>query len=608
MTIEHRTLSPQQSRGKVTLDDVAYINNLERAWEWLRTDMQDGYIKDPIFNVDYICSLEKNLDDLSVRLKQHRYRPRRSTIVEVVKPSYTTRPISVPALEDRLVAWAILAQVGPVLDRKIPDTSMAFRIREPPDKHKFFKSWYREWPNFIRFVRDSVGGEFPYLLRTDIAGYFENIDLARLKEMILLTGEVDDDVIELLFQQLELWVWHFFYSSAGRRGLLQGDDSSPLYANFFLWEIDNWLMDRPDLVYYRFMDDIVILARHEAGAKGALTQLCKALRNKTLTINAAKTFILTENGIEAHFHFTLWDLLENLLDRLKRDGPSQAAKNHARQIYGLILDGPGVGSSHFRRFLTALKRMRDPFLWQDCLGYLVTHPAQTDKIMEYALALPAPMEVYEDLILFLQDPRRNVYPSQEQIIIETLLELDLSGASAMRPFLRFCKHKVHDSKTDYYSACLYALFIYKYGQMPDLRTLSKLFHSGHLTHPLLQKHLALCSTRLSRDRITEARNALIAHVDPDLTRLGLFLHEVTALDSTRPLRKMVRPSTRVFGRVKMVDLDIRHLIVLNLIKLNQHEQNNNELLDQIRSVRRTISYRRTRWLLNETIRDIERHL
>ena len=608
MTIQLRTLFSRQSRVQVTLHDVADIDNLRRAWNWLRTDMEDAYIKDPTFNVDYRYSLEKNLDDLSVRLKEHRYRPQRTTIVEVVKPSYTTRPISFPTLEDRLVAWAILAQAGPVLDRKIPDVSMAFRIREPPTKKKFFKSWYREWPNFIRYVRDALGDEFPCLLRTDIAGYFENIDLARLKEMILFTGEIHEDVIELLFQQLELWVWHFFYSSAGQRGLLQGDDFSSLYANFFLSEIDDWLSDQSDLVYYRFMDDIVILAHHEAGAKGALALLCKALRNKTLTINTAKTFILTGTQIEDHFHFTLWDRLESLLDRLKKEEPSQAVKRHARRIYRLILEGPGVGSSHFRRFLTALKRMRDPFLWHDCLGYLVTHTAQTDKIMEYALALPDPMLVYQDLVSFLQDRARNVYPSQEQMIIETLLQLDLSGASAMRPFLRFCRDRVHDSKTHYYSASLYALFIYKYGQMRDLRALNKLFHSGHVTHPLLLKHLALCSTRLSRDRIMKARDTLIAHVDPELTRLGLFIQEVTALDSTRSLRKMVRPSTRVFGRAKLVDLDIRHLILLNLLKLNQHEKNNRELLDQVRTLRKTISYRRTRRLLNETIMDIERHL
>jgi hypothetical protein len=608
MTIDPRTLSSQPSPGEVTLDDIADIDNLKKAWNWLRTDMEDDYIKDPTFYLDYRYSLEKNLRDLSARIREHRYRPRRTTIVEVTKPSFTTRPMSFPVLEDRLVAWAILAKIGPILDSKIPDISMAFRVKQPPTRRNFFKSWYREWPSFIRHVREATGDAFPCVLVTDMAGFFENIDLFRLKEMILNVHGISDDVVELLFQQLELWVWHFLYSSARGRGLLQGSDVSSLYANFFLWQIDDYFSRQSNLAYYRFMDDIDMLAPSEAAAKKALQRLCIALRNKTLTINTAKTHILRGPAIEEYFRFNLWDRLDSLLDNIRKSGRTPRIQNHAKRAYKIILEQVGVGSSHFRRFLTALKRMRDPMLWQDCLDYLVTHPAQTDKMMEYALSLENAMMVFRDLTAFLRDSQRNLYPSQEQEILETLLRLDLVGMQVIRPFLGFCINKVHDRGTDNYSASLYTLFIYKYGRPEELRKLNRLFHSGYITHPILRKHLALSCTRLSRDKVTEVQNTLLADADPDLTRLGIFMREVTAMNSTKELRRMVRPTLLGFGKTKLLDLDIRQIIAINLLKLNRHSQNNTELRAQLGTLRSKISYRRTKYLISEIIQDIERHL
>ena len=199
--------------GGLHLRDVADLNNLRNAVRFVKQDKVDEHIHCPLRDLPYMWKIDEKLLDLRVRLLDGTYQPQKCTIIELVKSSFTTRPISHISIEDWIVAQAILNKVAPILDDKIPNNSFAFRLnpnRDKSTKQKFFKAWYRDWPKFIGMIRNQIGATLPCLLVTDIAGYFENIDLDRLKQMIIEAG-VSQEVADLLGIQLESWTWRRLY-------------------------------------------------------------------------------------------------------------------------------------------------------------------------------------------------------------------------------------------------------------------------------------------------------------------------------------------------------------------------------------------------------------
>jgi len=276
----------------VQLKHIADIKNLKKAVRFVKQDKEDENIHCPLHDLPYLWKVDKKLSDLKSRLLDGTYQPQKCTILEVAKSSFTTRPTSHISIEDWIVAQAILNKVALILDKKIPENSFAFRLnpkRDKSSKHKFFKAWYRDWPKFIKNIRAQIGNDLPCLLITDIGGYFENIDLDRLNQMII-DARVSQQIADLLVIQLESWTWRHLYVVHRHRGLLQGNDISSFYANFYLWDVDKYYENRA-IICHRFMDDFNIHTKDRNEAKKILTGLNQLFRNKGLTINTAKTLI-----------------------------------------------------------------------------------------------------------------------------------------------------------------------------------------------------------------------------------------------------------------------------------------------------------------------------
>lgn len=585
------------------LKDIAEMRNLRNAIRFVKQDKAEEQIHCPLYDLPYLWKIEKKLLDLSFRLLDGTYQPQKCTILEVVKSSFTTRPISHIGIEDWIVAQAILNKVAPILDEKIPLNSFAYRLnpkRDNASKHKFFKAWYRDWPKFIKSIRDSVGDELPCLLTTDIVGYFENIDLDRLKQMTIEAG-VSQQVADLLAMQLESWTWRHQYVIHRQRGLLQGNSASYFYANFYLHNIDKYYEDH-GIVYHRFNDDMNINAKSKSEAKIKLTELNQFLRNKGLTINTAKTYILEGNEIENHFLFSLMDEIELLLKDTEKNGDSSQLKRTRKDIYKKILKKDRLNSYLFKRLITAYIRTRDGTLFRNSMKYLELYPDLTDKLCQYYRSLKNGGKVAESLLEFLADESRNLFPSQEQQIIECLLDIDILSQNIWKRIAELSIAKVHDRGTNYYSKALYSLLLYKYGGRQELQKVTGIYLHGGETEPVLKKYLALGATRLAGDQeLNDVIERLKREANAELTELGVFLDEVRKLDPVNSLLKHVNLRAFYFGKDKVLTLDTRSIILLNILKYNKEGINTQLLENHINRYKTKIASKRILQLLDEII-------
>ena len=135
-----------------------------------------------------------------------------------------------------------------------------------------------------------AGGAYAFVCRTDIRGYYANIDQSQLLD--LLSRPVRCPVmLDLLARFLDYCVESGGLFHTPRKGIPRGCPLSPLLAGFHLHEIDSDLGRRRGVRYVRFMDDLLILARSRWQLKGAVATMNRWFTAAGLEQHPDKTFI-----------------------------------------------------------------------------------------------------------------------------------------------------------------------------------------------------------------------------------------------------------------------------------------------------------------------------
>ncbi|MBX9565149.1 hypothetical protein FKF78_00550 [Aeromonas hydrophila] len=143
-----------------------------------------------------------------------------------------------------------------------------------------------------------AGGSHPYVLRTDIRGYYQHIDRNRV--LSRLVAPLPCPVCRELMRQ------YLYYSvecggefHTPGEGISRGCALSPLIGASLLWHIDADFAARGELYYARYMDDFIVLARTRWRLRDAVRRLNGYLAADGFSQHPAKTWIgLLDRGID----------------------------------------------------------------------------------------------------------------------------------------------------------------------------------------------------------------------------------------------------------------------------------------------------------------------
>ena len=113
---------------------------------------------------EYGKDLEKNLEELSDRLRSGRYRAKPVKRQYIPKADGRERPIGMPALEDKIVQRAATEVLNAVYESEFKGFS--YRFRPGRSQHRALDALY------IGLMRKQVG----WVLDADIRGFFDTID------------------------------------------------------------------------------------------------------------------------------------------------------------------------------------------------------------------------------------------------------------------------------------------------------------------------------------------------------------------------------------------------------------------------------------------------
>jgi RNA-directed DNA polymerase len=136
--------------------------NLKACFEDLRKSAAPGV--DRVTVSDYGANLESNIADLVERLKQKRYRAKLVRRKHIPKPGGKTRPLGIPAVEDKLLQLAVAKILTAIYEADFLPCSWGYR----PGRSA------REASQVL--AGRLVIGRYHWVVDADLASYFDTID------------------------------------------------------------------------------------------------------------------------------------------------------------------------------------------------------------------------------------------------------------------------------------------------------------------------------------------------------------------------------------------------------------------------------------------------
>jgi RNA-directed DNA polymerase len=283
----YRAAKADPGRRFHALYDKVYRRDvLERAWALVRANRgAAGIDRQTIADVEE-HGVAKLLDELAADLKDGSCRPLAARRVFIPKPGRPAeqRPLSIPAVRDRVVQAALKTVIEPIFEADMLECSFGFRPR-------------RSAHDALQVLIDEAWDGMRWVAESDVSNCFEAIPHDRLMTAIE-ERIVDRHVLKLLRALLRAGVMQDGALRRGVTGTPQGGVISPVLCNVYLHRLDRQWTARGHGVLVRYADDLLAMCRTRAEAEAALAALRQILAELGLELKEAKTRIvhLKEGG------------------------------------------------------------------------------------------------------------------------------------------------------------------------------------------------------------------------------------------------------------------------------------------------------------------------
>jgi len=274
----------RRQRFTALLHHVYDVERLRTAYLALKRDAAAGV--DGQTWRQYGEDLERNLQDLSGRLRRGAYRAKPVRRVYIPKADGRQRPLGVPALEDKIVQRAVVEVLNAIYEGDFLGFSYGSRPGRSP--HQALDA----------LTTGIMTKKVSWVLDADIRGFFDALDhgwLVRFVEHRV----ADQRVVRLIQKWLSAGVLEEGKRTRSEVGTVQGGSISPLLANLYLhyvfdlW-VQRWRKKRAsgDVVVVRYVDDFVVGFEHREEAERFLVELRERFAKFGLELHPDKTRLI----------------------------------------------------------------------------------------------------------------------------------------------------------------------------------------------------------------------------------------------------------------------------------------------------------------------------
>lgn len=397
-------------KGGVGISDLnrAYSkSNLLRAWRWINSNpsyQYKNYFRDSYSA--YNISLDKNLTDLSKRLREGVYKPCKPTLLLLPKNGISTRPYTLLSVEDQIVYQSMVNIVAESFYSKLKKDyyTLTFGNLYAGKRSTFF---YRKWENgfhtFNKAVKDTFKQGFMYIASFDLTACYDTIDHHVLGYVLENNGIEKEFVI---FLNMLLKAWSSNVEIYKGHGIPQGPLSSGLLAEVLLSYFDEKYKrqkNKDNIKYLRYVDDIKLLSTNEKNLMRMLARLDYYSKQIGLFPQSAKIEIKKVTNIDDEIlslsnlgmEIKLKKILKNnsLLTDFKStyNGARVINKTKFKMYLGAITPNASISN----KLIEILSH--NPQYFQNISNYFSRYPRRvSDKVLEniiYELERPEAFQV-----------------------------------------------------------------------------------------------------------------------------------------------------------------------------------------------------------------------
>lgn len=287
---------------------------------------------------DFEENLQENLRDLGRSLQSQSFDPRPVRRTYIPKSDGRKRPLGIPTVRDRVVQEVLRMILEPIYETEFSDYSFGFRPN---------RSTHDAITSVRQRMAPALNGYMPWIIDADISGFFDNLDHPTMEE-ILRDRITDRKVRNLIWDFLRVGVMEDGSVQESMFGTPQGGIVSPLLANIYLNELDQWAAQWTGLSgkekerrwkrgkgnwhYVRYADDFLFMTNgRKARAERMMGKLERFIEEELdLTLSTKKTSIAhAEDGL----NFLGYDLkADTNAGGVKRTVPKEAKRDLRAKI------------------------------------------------------------------------------------------------------------------------------------------------------------------------------------------------------------------------------------------------------------------------------------
>lgn len=256
---------------------------LAEAYQRLSRDAAVGV--DGVTWDEYGERLDERLRDLENRVHRGSYHPQPVRRVHIPKGDGKTRPLGIPALEDKIVQQAARMVLEPIWEAEFVGFSYGFRPK-------------RSGHNALDALATAIHKRVSWVLDADIEAFFDTIDHRHLQAFI--EHRIGDRrMVYLLMKWAKAGVMEEGKLHESQAGTPQGGLISPLLANLYLhYVLDLWTLSwrkqhaTGEMYVVRYADDFVMAFQKEQDAVAMHRALARRMADFGLKLHPQKTRVI----------------------------------------------------------------------------------------------------------------------------------------------------------------------------------------------------------------------------------------------------------------------------------------------------------------------------